>query len=305
MNNENQISSIDKVLYEIKSRLSIFENMYTYIRIVQPIEKVAYTLKESQLEKEVLVEKCYEFWGGGKDCANCISMSAFNSRQSTLKIEIKDDVIYLIQAFPILMESKLFIVEMIKEIAHEEIIITSGQEDKNIQEYVEEMNTQIVTDELTGLYNRRYLEEHLPTDLYKARINGSSVAIVIADIDYFKQVNDTYGHLTGDCVLKQFAKLVSSSIRSSTDWMVRYGGEEFIIILNNSNKNDTFNIIENIRRKIEKENFQCDGAKINVTCSFGINIVDKQSYDISKIIETADQCLYLAKQNGRNQSVLK
>ncbi len=301
---ENQATALEDYLADIIERLSIFKDIYSQIRIVQPIEKIAHSLVDYKLSSKLEVEHCCMFWETQKDCNNCISMRAYISKKTAFKIEIKDNLIYLIQAFPIQIGSQDFVIEMIKDITDEEIVLADNQEDKNIHEYVKEMNTQLITDELTGAFNRRYLEEHLPTDLYKSRVNGTSIAIIMADIDYFKSVNDTYGHVVGDCVLKKFSDLVNSSIRSSIDWMARYGGEEFLIILRNSDKSKTFEIIENIRKKIEQTEFICGDSKVKITCSFGINVVDSSIHDIDKIIESADQCLYMAKQKGRNQSII-
>ena len=148
------------------------------------------------------------------------------------------------------------------------------------------------------------MEERLPTDLYQAKSLGESVAIVMADIDHFKYVNDSYGHLVGDHVLKELADLMNASIRKSTDWLARYGGEEFIIILNGVEREKAVEIIEKLRKKIESHFFKCDSNKIKITCSFGINIVNESNYDFNKLIGPADECLYIAKQKGRNQSIV-
>lgn len=221
-----------------------------------------------------------------------------------MKIEIKDDTTYLIQAFPVKIGDEYFIVEMLKDITDDEITLVENPDNLNIHDYVKKMNLRLITDNLTKVYNRTYLEERLPADLYRAKVEGKSIAIVMADIDHFKRVNDTYGHVIGDCVLKKFAKLINDSIRDSMDFVVRYGGEEFIIVLNSSNKENTVKVIEKIRKKIEDTVFECDSNKINITCSFGINIVNESTYDLTRVIGAADECLYLAKQNGRNQSIV-
>lgn len=295
---------MEKYLNEIKNRLAIFQDMYSHIRIVEPVERLSHIeVHEGQLTR-ITTDHCYKFWEASKQCENCISMRAYNTRASAVKIEIKDNITYLIQAFPVEIDDNLFIVEMLKDITENGIILAENQKDMNLHEYVKRMNAQLITDELTNVYNRRYLEERLPTDLYRAKLEGKSVSIVMADIDYFKNVNDTYGHVVGDCVLKKFAELVNTSIRESMDFMARYGGEEFIIVLNHSDKENAIKIVEKIRKKIESTVFECDGNNIKITCSFGINVVSDSTYDIKDVIAPADECLYLAKQNGRNQSMI-
>lgn len=240
---------MDVYLSEIKERLSIFKNMYSHIRIVEPIEKKSHSESNDRLITELVKEHCYKFWETSRQCENCISMRAINTMKSVVKIEIKDKTTYLIQAFPVQIREKYFVIEMLRDITDDEIVLVENQENKNLHEYVKEINTQLITDKLTKLYNRRYIEERLPVDLYKAKLEGKSVSIVMADIDHFKNVNDTYGHVVGDCILSELAILIKDSIRESTDWLARYGGEEFIIVLNNSNKNKALAIVEKIRKK--------------------------------------------------------
>lgn len=125
----------------------------------------------------------------------------------------------------------------------------------------------------------------------------------MCDIDFFKAVNDNYGHLAGDCILFEFASLLKKNINNN--WVARYGGEEFIIVLNNTDNDTAFNVSEKIRKEIEKSSFEYDGVKINITSSFGIYTLDsnESKIDTKSIIGYADKKLYEAKRTGRNRSV--
>ena len=127
----------------------------------------------------------------------------------------------------------------------------------------------------------------------------------MADIDFFKDVNDNYGHLIGDKILMDFAKLIQSSIRKNTDWVGRYGGEEFLIVLNNTDSDNAYKISEKIRILLENTTFESDDIMLNITSSFGIGGLSTNKVNMEELIQTADENLYDAKMNGRNKTVVK
>ena len=127
-------------------------------------------------------------------------------------------------------------------------------------------------------------------------------ALLVLDIDHFKKFNDTYGHKTGDKVLKSVAATVSNSIRVS-DHIFRYGGEEFVVILSRINKETTKTLSEKIRREVERDYFVDGDNELKVTMSIGAAIITPEDTEAS-LFERADKALYQAKQNGRNQILL-
>lgn len=151
------------------------------------------------------------------------------------------------------------------------------------------------TDALTGLNNRHYLNDFLKKF---AALNkyDSDFAVVFIDIDRFKLVNDTLGHLTGDCILKALALSLQSLIRPG-DTLCRYGGEEFVIIFSDIFKQDALSKVEQIRNCIEKRSFDCKEQKI--TISAGISFGSRDN-DINEVMEHSDKALYMAKDAGRN-----
>jgi diguanylate cyclase (GGDEF)-like protein len=155
-----------------------------------------------------------------------------------------------------------------------------------------------IHDELTGLYNRRFFNERLFDEVERSRRYGSHFSIIMSDIDYFKRVNDTYGHPTGDQLLIQVASVLRENIRSS-DLVARYGGEEFALLLLSADKELAVTIAEQLREKLA----QTPMAAINnelVTASFGVATFGADSISYEGIVAKADQALYLAKTQGRN-----
>ena len=158
-----------------------------------------------------------------------------------------------------------------------------------------------LTDSLTGLYNRRYLEVHLDKLLEKNKTGKKSLAVLMLDIDHFKPVNDTYGHKAGDEALKIFAERLKDSLRSF-DLVARMGGEEFVVILPDVSEQRTYIIAERLRKAIEQELFEVGAPEgpIKITCSIGGTIIDFEEHTVVEVIERADKCLYDAKEGGRN-----
>lgn len=155
-------------------------------------------------------------------------------------------------------------------------------------------------DKLTGTYVRKYFEQIFDEELQDAKLNEYYLSVIMLDIDHFKNINDTYGHQKGDTVLAETGKIIKNSIRS-TDHVGRYGGEEFIVLLPNANKDDAYKIAEKIRKKIENSNLIGGDAKL--TISGGIATYPQDGSQQGEIIEKADQALYMAKESGRNQNV--
>lgn len=157
----------------------------------------------------------------------------------------------------------------------------------------------LLVDELTMVYNRKFLEQAYEEQLSEFRRRNEPFCIVVLDLDHFKKVNDTHGHLIGDEVLKKFATYLNSNSRNS-DIVVRYGGEEFVMLLPRIKKEDAKTLMDRLREGFSKEEFHGDG-KFYVTFSTGIVEVTDDTQPLSAYLELADTALYEAKNNGRNQ----
>jgi diguanylate cyclase (GGDEF)-like protein len=158
-----------------------------------------------------------------------------------------------------------------------------------------------IYDALTGLHNRRYFEEKLEVEAQKCFCSNTPLSLVMVDIDFFKKVNDTFGHTEGDQVLYKVSSLLKTSVRKK-DIVARYGGEEFILILPETRLEESFVIAERIRRLVEKTSFEAGKAQVNLTLSMGIsNFPSHRAKSKEELTEMADQALYDAKRGGRNR----
>ena len=161
-----------------------------------------------------------------------------------------------------------------------------------------------ITDGLTGLFNRRYMESHLSTLVDQAASRGKPIAVMVLDIDYFKSVNDTHGHDAGDDVLREFALRVRKCIRN-IDLACRYGGEEFVLVMPETDIAVATMVAERLRRRIAGEPFvvQQGATSLEVTISIGIAAASGASDTAAAILKRADTALYQAKRDGRNRVV--
>lgn len=161
-----------------------------------------------------------------------------------------------------------------------------------------------VTDPLTGLNNRRYLDNHMRTLFARAEARGRALSVCIADIDRFKGINDTYGHDAGDEVLKQFAARIRSAVRGA-DLACRFGGEEFVVVMPDTDAGMAMAIAERLRVSIEDEPFVLRGkdARLTVTASLGIASIGPEVRTPEQLFKQADEALYEAKNRGRNRVV--
>jgi diguanylate cyclase (GGDEF)-like protein len=163
-----------------------------------------------------------------------------------------------------------------------------------------------ITDPLTDAYNRRYLMEQLPRELERCRRYAYPLSVLMSDVDHFKEINDALGHLAGDEVLQQFAVRAQRSIRTNSDWVSRYGGEEFLIVLPETAHEAAMHVAEKIRALISATPFCTRAGDAVVTASFGVASTGPCGPDITltvdALIRTADECLYRAKQGGRDRT---
>lgn len=156
------------------------------------------------------------------------------------------------------------------------------------------------TDELTGLANRRYFFDILEREILQAKIKGNALSLIILDMDHFKSVNDTYGHLDGDMVLREMGKIIQENIYP-LDLAARYGGEEFIVLMPETPHEKALKAAERLREIIDSHHWVISNERISVTASVGLVSIDSSNLlDSSDIVKKADMALYAAKRRGRN-----
>ncbi len=186
-------------------------------------------------------------------------------------------------------------------IRHIYIMVQDVTEVTSYEQKLLEMN---MRDGLTGSYNRRYMEFRLQQEYERYQRYARPFSIIIQDIDFFKKINDTHGHLAGDAVLKAFTDLIVSSIRK-VDIFARYGGEEFCCLLPETDLKNAATLAQILRKKVEKRIFRFNDTGISITISQGVAELNSAVTSPDSLLKRADEALYEAKRAGRNRVVVK
>jgi diguanylate cyclase (GGDEF)-like protein/PAS domain S-box-containing protein len=172
---------------------------------------------------------------------------------------------------------------------------------KEINRLHQQLQEQVIRDPLTGLFNRRYLNETLQHEIASVKREGHPLSVLMIDIDHFKRINDTYGHVNGDVVLITLSNHLVGKVRGS-DMVYRYGGEEFLILMRNTTVENACQRAEALRASIEDLEIRINDRTEHLTISIGVATYPLHSAELQKVIEAADTALYRAKAGGRNRT---
>lgn len=286
------------VLEILKNSISeILVGLYDAVRIVELGTHQQFVLTpDGTLMKQDI--QCHEFWQKCSPCTNCVSHRAQATMCTEEKVEVFGDKIYLVVGMPI--STGQYCLEIVKDITN---LIASKDEILNQYEFLrqqlEQLAQEAYVDGLTGVWNRRYFDDKFPALLNRAAQLDKSMALLMIDIDHFKRVNDTYGHVNGDVVLRQVAKVLQQGVRGH-DKVCRYGGEEFAVILYDVPQDVAIRVAERMRENVANLDILMQNQTIRVTISIGLAFNHGHPTG-DNIIRTADSQLYAAKGAGRNQ----
>ena len=284
-----------------KNNIQILDNIFMIQRIIDPQSKKIIVL-ENNVET-IDSHQCFDFWENDAHCPNCISMRALNENSSFSKLESLNDKLYMIIATPLNVNDKIYVLELIKDVTNDTLF--SNYKDKTIEELrseINKLNMLVVKDELTNMYNVRYLNENLPVVLNHVSYLGYSISVIMLDIDKFKSINDTYGHLCGDYIIKEFANLLNSHMKKIGGWTCRYGGDEFICVIENISEKDTYDKVHNFKNILSNTNFTYLDHKINITCSYGIAHISEENVTFTEALNLVDSKLYESKKTRNTVS---
>jgi diguanylate cyclase (GGDEF)-like protein len=225
------------------------------------------------------------------------------------------NTLYLQEFIATLVVLILFFGVLLKEIKEKNVLLLKSnfklkELSKNLEKRVDEKTKSLedaneklkllaTTDFLTEISNRRFFDESLNNEIEKAQRYNSELSFMMFDIDFFKNINDTFGHNVGDEVLISLAKLIKGNIRK-IDIFSRIGGEEFAIILPNTNLDKTKELAIKLKDLVQNNTLRIDNQKINITISIGLSTLDEKNQTYNEILKTADTNLYEAKRKGRN-----
>jgi len=280
----------------LKDYLDNFPSIFEIIRFVNP-----FTYQFNMIYPKITPQDniCYKFWKKEKPCDNCTSLLAYNTDTINKKIEYNGEKIYLVISLPVLVNNEKKIIELLTDITEVNVYNIEGRNIINMYNEVIKLSKEVHFDSLTSVYNRRFLDENLSNELRASKI----FSLILADIDHFKLINDQFGHLAGDEVLKRFAQILQNNIRNTKDWVARYGGEEFLIFLCGVSLEQAKEIAERIREEVEKTVVKYENYEIKFTASFGVTTFNNKSFDATLLLKQVDENMYTAKKTGRNKVI--
>ena len=300
--NNNELDAITALdTDDFLKNMPFIEKMYDSARYVDPIRKK--TISIENREVRYTDKNCYGIWEKSAMCENCISIRAINEGKTFVKIDYSTDRIYMVTSVPVNISGQKIVLELLKDVTGS-MLITGEDLAKHPEIYamLDNLNNMALKDALSDVFNRRYINEKMPVDIINSVLLGQQLSVIITDIDYFKKVNDQYGHVAGDFVIKEFAQTLTGCITRSSDWVARYGGEEFLICLPAAGLELAAVIAGRMREAVEAKSFECFGKVIKITSSFGIAcMTPPDNKTLEEILSEADGMLYKAKGNGRNR----
>ena len=291
------------LLNDIKERLSIFKDLYDTIILINPRNHTIIDIDSKTNSKKLKQTRYYRYIGflnNKRNNKDCIIFQAYKTNKTSVKFELEYNKTFLTIATPITYDNKKYIVVLEKNISNNKVIL-DDPEYKKLENSCCNLHNILNKDVLTNIYNKRAINERLSKHLSKDSIPAS---IIMIDIDHFKRINDTYGHMIGDKVLVEFCNIISSCLKKDESFFGRFGGDEFMIILENVSLGTANKIANKIRKKVESHIFIYDNISLKLTCSLGGCVIDNANLEIKDFIEIADKNLYFAKNSGRNNILL-
>lgn len=282
-----------------------YTSIFDIVRLINVESKTVISQYSSENIKNYSQKNCFLCWHKPTICDDCKIINAVNQNKTIVDFQVDSGRSFIKIFTPYGNNEKLGLL-LIQDVTTDPI--NKNIKDQNtvdIQQILTDLNDDIMTDDLTKLYNKRYAHQQLFKDVTLAAKNNESICIVIADIDYFKVINDTFGHLFGDKILAKIGKVIKNSIRNEGDWAARYGGEEFLLVFKGLDKDSLNRVVERIQYNMLKTPFDHDN-ELNISFSYGGLVINNPNPNLCiEYINEADKLLYNAKRNGRDFSIIE
>lgn len=285
-------------LNQLEDNLDFFHRMYDSVRLVDPLNKKVMDYRSSLALDTI--EICYNYWGTGKICDNCISIRAHQENRSFIKLEKNGSSILMVTALPILNTDQPVVLELLKDATDSMFMGTGDYNTGEIMMHViQEMSDMVIRDPLTALYNRRFIDDRLPVDVINAAVNKAALSVCFIDLDNFKMLNDTYGHEVGDQIIVVISRILNDTIRSESDWAARYGGDEFLLCLKHEDSKQAERIMKRIAEAALNTDFSVQGESVVISLSYGIASMQEKPRTAQELIQLADRRMFEAKKNKK------
>ena len=278
-------------LNELEQHLIFFNKMYDTVRIVDPVHKQVLKCTSKNIEKTK--HFCYSFWENKQVCDNCISTRAYYNKKSYIKLEKHTDAIMLVTALCFEDAEEPVVLELINYATDSFMIgIENCDDTYSLHNIVYDLNHAAIQDHLTSIYNRRFLDERLPADIVRAVALHQPLSIIFIDINNMKNINDTHGHSAGDLALKNTAEAIRDCVQEDSDWIARYGGDEFVLCLNNCSSSEAQKMANKIQKNINALSMPVADKNVDISVSLGVQTMSETPLTAEEILHLADQKMY-------------
>lgn len=267
---------------------------FEYYRIVDIETYTVYELKDGKLIP--YKDKCYNIWNRDYACQNCISRLAVNENRQIIKLDMVDDKVFLVESMPLPDAGSTLALELIRD-ATDSLLVNDVNQKGNraLAEMIQRLNHLATHDSYTGLYNKHFIEHELQRQTIEWK-ETEPLVIVLLDIDRFKLINDTYGHLMGDQVILTLADKMKECTGQNNGWAGRVGGDEFIMVFRGMDIKEVNLLIEEFRKMVLGIEFRFLDQSCNISISIGSAGYGPNVGDWKSLYALADQAMYTNKQ---------
>lgn len=274
---------------QAEERMLQYENVFSVVRLLDA-ETILNAAKGKNQNISVEPCRCFDFWETGKRCSNCVSLKALKEKNKKTKLEFRENNVYQVTAHYVEVDGKPKVMELIQYLDEADIVDIDGSE--RLFTKLNGFQDELYRDVLTGIYNRRYYEDQLRKQILPA-------GIAMIDLDDFKLYNDTCGHNAGDLALTTVAGVIRGMIRRTTDILIRYGGDEFLLVMPGVKEEDFTQKLRQIQNEVHSK--EVPGFS-RLQLSVSIGGVLSEEHKIENAVEMADKLMYRAK-NHKNAVV--
>ena len=274
---------------QAEERMLQYEKVFSVVRLLDA-ETILNAAKGKNQNISAELCRCFDFWETGKRCSNCVSLKALEEKNKKTKLEFRENNVYQVTAHYVEVDGKPKVMELIQYLDEADIVDIDGSE--RLFTKLNGFQDELYRDVLTGIYNRRYYEDQLRKQILPA-------GIAMIDLDDFKLYNDTCGHNAGDLALTTVAGVIRGMIRRTTDILIRYGGDEFLLVMPGVKEEDFAQKLRQIQNEVHSK--EVPGFS-RLQLSVSIGGVLSEEHKIENAVEMADKLMYRAK-NHKNTVV--
>lgn len=289
---EKQVDAIQEMEETLRQQCPT-DRIFQLYRLVNPETNEVFRYRGDKLLKTG--QHCFDIWNRTRPCRNCISKRACGQSRQIMKMEYLQGRVHLIWAVPVtLPDEKVYSLELARDVTDSMMVSdVLHQDNTDITSLILEFNEVAIKDNFTGLYNKQYIETELPLVIRRTEQEECPITAAIVDIDRFKQVNDQYGHRTGDEVIRVLCDYIRDAVDDGENWAARMGGDEFLLVFEQPLAGAQQRCDE-LARRFAAHSFGGEETPFQVTVSIGLEQY-QPSWDTEAFLECVDQRMYEAK----------